>query len=111
LDGLFNLGFQNLGGFEACIFDHAASKTIDITAYFGSNGSYGLRLGKVAAKITAGNDILELTADVPIPYGANQSWPFAYSENEEEFTITGMGLPPRSPQNQGRPRARPKRSS
>src|SRR6266853_3824561 len=51
LDGLFNLGFQNLGGFEACIFDHATSKTVDVTAYFGKNRSYGLRLGKVAAKI------------------------------------------------------------
>ena len=93
LDGLFNLGFQNLGGFEACIFDHAASKTIDIAAYFDKNGSYGLRLGKVAAKISGGNtDILELTAEVPIPYGANQSWPFTYSENEEEFTINWNGF-------------------
>ncbi len=92
LDGLFSLGFQNLGGFEACIFNHLTSKTIDVTAHFDSNRSYGLHLGRLAADIIATSEFLEMTANVPIPYGANQSWPFKYSENEEEFAINWNGF-------------------
>src|SRR6267143_1672832 len=34
LDGMFNLGFQNLGGFEACIFNHTVSKALGVFAGF-----------------------------------------------------------------------------
>jgi len=40
LDGLFNLGFQNLGGFDQCIFNHNVSKTLGVTAHFGERRSY-----------------------------------------------------------------------
>lgn len=92
LDGLFNLGFQNLGGFEACIFNHVVSKTIDVIAHFDERRSYGVNLGKSTAKLTSSSEYLEMTADVPIPYGANQSWPFAHSHNNEEFTINWNGF-------------------
>ena len=39
LDGLFNLGFQNLGGFEQCVFDHKPSKTLGIVAHYGGRCS------------------------------------------------------------------------
>jgi hypothetical protein len=92
LDGLFNLGFQNLGGFEACIFNHAVSKTIDVTAHFGESFSYGLRLGKQAASIVENSEFLEMTANVPIPYAANQSLPLKYSEGDEEFAVNWNGF-------------------
>jgi predicted ATPase len=92
LDGLFNLGFQNLGGFEACIFNHSVSKTIDVTAHFGAGLSYGVHLGKQTASIVETSEFLDMTANVPIPYAANQSLPLKYSENEEEFAINWNGF-------------------
>jgi hypothetical protein len=92
LDGLFNLGFQNLGGFEACIFNHALSKTLSVTAHFGKNDSYGVHFRKADADLILETDFLDMTAKVPIPYGANQSFPFTHSRNEEEFTINWNGF-------------------
>lgn len=92
VDGLFNLGFQNLGGFEACIFNHTISKSLRVTASFGKNSSYTLLLRKNEADILENNDLLDLIAKVPIPYGANQTWPFPYSENGEEFVVNWNGF-------------------
>lgn len=92
LDGLFNLGFQNLGGFEACIFDHRASKTLEVTAHFGSRRSYGIQLRKTDADITDDSEFLTLKAKVAIPYGANQSWPFTFTDKDEEFAVNWNGF-------------------
>ena len=91
VDGLFNLGFQNLGGFEACIFNHTISKSLRVTASFGKNSSYTLLLRKNEADILENNDLLDLIAKVPIPYGANQTWPFPYSENGERSEERRVG--------------------
>lgn len=66
-DGLFNLGFQNLGGFDACIFDHRISKSLRVTAQFEEKRSYSLVLRKSDADISALNEFVNLTAKVPIP--------------------------------------------
>src|SRR5712692_4099822 len=87
LDGLFNLGFQNLGGFEACIFNHAVSKTLGVTAHFGEDRSYGVHLRKSDADIIENSEFLRINTKVPIPYGANQAWSFPYTEKDEEFAI------------------------
>ena len=92
LDGLFNLGFQNLGGFDACIFDHKTSKTLAITAQFGEGKSYGVHFRKTGAEISENGEFLQMKAQVPVPYGANQSWPFALTEKEEEFAINWNGF-------------------
>lgn len=92
IDGLFNLGFQNLGGFEACVFNHSASKVLGVTADFGEKSSYGLHLRKADAEIVAGNPFLDIRAKVPIPYGASQSWPFTFHERDEEFAINWNGF-------------------
>ena len=92
LDGLFNLGFQNLGGFEACIFNHNASKTLALTAHFGGRRSYGVHLRKADADIVENSEFLEMKSKVSIPYGANQSWPFPHTEKDEEFLINWNGF-------------------
>ncbi len=101
IDGLFNLGFQNLGGFEACIFNHATSKTLEVTAHFGAERSYGLHLRKSEAEIIENIEFVQLKAKVPIPYGANQSWPSSCVAKEDEFTINWNGfastVSPKSP--------------
>ena len=93
LDGLFNLGFQNLGGFEACVFNHSASKTLSVTAHF-DRRDYGVHFRKTEADIIENSEFLQMATKVPIPYGANQTFPFTYSEavSEEEFTINWNGF-------------------
>ncbi len=107
LDGLFNLGFQNLGGFEACIFDHAISKTINVAAHF-ANRSYGVNLGKQSAVIAARSEVIEMQATVPIPYAANQSFASTYSENDEEFAINTNGFASTVSAKSGTPEAQAK---
>lgn len=92
LDGLFNLGFQNLGGFEACIFDHRVSKKLGVTAHLGEGRSYGVEFRKSDADITEVSEFLGMNARVPVPYAANQSVPFPYTEKEEEFAINWNGF-------------------
>lgn len=92
VDGLFNLGFQNLGGFDACIFNHVASKAIGVSAYFGERRSYSLHLRKTDADIIEQTEFLDMASKVPIPYGANQSWPYSYEEKDEEFAINWNGF-------------------
>src|SRR5882724_3867688 len=74
LDGLFNLGFLNLGGFDACVFNHNASKALEIVAHFGNTRSYGIRLRRNDADVFETSQYLAMEAKVPVPYGANQSW-------------------------------------
>lgn len=108
LDGLFNLGFQNLGGFEACIFNHNASKTLGITAHFEGNRSYGVNLRKADADIVASSPALQMSAKVPIPYGATQSWPFALTEGEDEFAVNWNGFASTVSSKSGTPEAQAK---
>lgn len=108
LDGLFNLGFQNLGGFEACIFDHRASKTLEVTAHFSGRRSYGIQLRKTDADIVDNNEFLTLKAKVAIPYGANQSWPFTFADKDEEFAINWNGFAATVSSKSGTPEAQAK---
>lgn len=91
VDGFFNLGFQNLGGFDACIFNHVLSKTLGVTAHF-DRRSYGVHLRKTDADIVEDTEFLHMTAKVPLPYNAGQSFPFSYTKKEEEFTINWNGF-------------------
>ena len=92
LDGLFNLGFQNLGGFEACVFDHRTSKALSVTAQFGGDRSYGVHFRRAEAELLENTKLLEMKAKAPIPYGVNQSWPFPLVEDGEEFVINWNGF-------------------
>jgi predicted ATPase len=93
VDGLFNLGFQNLGGFDACVFDHRVSKTIEVVAHFDRERSYGLRLRKADAEVSEKSEFPPMEASISIPYPANQTWPFVYADKDEgEFAINWNGF-------------------
>jgi predicted ATPase len=111
LDGLFNLGFQNLGGFDACIFDHKTIRTLAVTAHFGEGRTYGVHFRKADADITENSEFREMNAKVPVPYGANQSWPFSYTEKEEEFTINWNGFASTVSMKSGTPEAQARATS
>ena len=99
-DGLFNLGFQSLGGLDACVFNHATGKDVSVIADFDAPlGLYGLRLSKTEAQIVAQSALLELGAKVPIPYAANQSFPSVFQDAPpsedaapQEYTVNWNGF-------------------
>jgi predicted ATPase len=92
IDGLFNLTFQNLGGFEACIFNHATSKTLQITAGFDEGPSYGVHFRKNEAEIVESLSPLLMEARISLPYPVNQSFSFTEFEGPEEFSINWNGF-------------------
>lgn len=53
---------------------------------------YGANFRKGDADIEEASEFLQMKANVPIPYGANQSWSFSYTEKEQEFTINWNGF-------------------
>jgi predicted ATPase len=91
IDGLFNLGFQNLGGFDACVFNHAPGKEVGVMASFGKRG-YGVVFQKTEAGIMEESEFGTMALKVPIPYPANQTAPFPYNEKDEEFLINWNGF-------------------
>lgn len=94
-DGLFHLGFIDLGGFEACVFNHEGLRQISISIEY-TNGakpaSYGLAFSKTEGRIRQTIGEFAMEATVNIPYGLNQTFPFAYTENEEEYTVNWNGV-------------------
>jgi hypothetical protein len=52
-----------------------------------------------------------MNAKVPVPYGANQSWPFSYTEKEEEFTINWNGFASTVSMKSGTPEAQARATS
>jgi len=94
-DGFFNLGFQNLGGFDACVFNHAVDKPVRVLTVFADDSvsaSYGIGLTKNEADISAFVNNLDLKAHVPIPYAINQSWTFNYRDSGNEYTVNWNGI-------------------
>jgi len=91
LDGLFNLGFQNLGGFDACIFNHNTSKTLSVVAQF-EKRTYGVHFRKADAEIAENSEFLPMVMKVPVPYAANQSSTFSHVERDEEFAVNWNGF-------------------
>lgn len=92
VDGLFNLGFQSLGGLEACVFNHNLSNVLGIHALMNGVSSYGVDFRKADADISLRSEYITMATKVPIPYGANQAWAFTHVEKEEEFTINWNGF-------------------
>src|SRR5882672_4660764 len=92
IDGLFNLGFQNLGGFEACIFNHNTSKALEVTAATDILGSYGVQFRRADADIIQTTTLGEMKAKVAIPYAANQSFASQISDDAEEFQVNWNGF-------------------
>jgi predicted ATPase len=93
-DGLFNIGFMNLGGFNACVFNHSELDSIGIEAEFDkfeSQTKYGINIKKNDVKIKTSIDSFEMDEQVSIPYPANQS--FSYdSDDLNNFTINWNGF-------------------
>jgi predicted ATPase len=94
-DGFFHLGFMDLGGFEACVFNHEILKTVGISIEY-TNGpesaSYGLSFSKTGGNIRQSIGKFEMGAIVNLPYGLNQTFPCTFIDGEEEYTINWNGI-------------------
>ncbi|HVA81883.1 MAG TPA: AAA family ATPase [Candidatus Binataceae bacterium] len=94
-DSFFNLGFQNLGGFEACVFNHEGERGIKIhVGFVGERGEsgYGITLRKTSAQLRLDTPVKQLTEDVPVPYALNQTFAREVKLPEGVFTLNWNGF-------------------
>jgi len=94
-DGLFHLGFMDLGGFEESVFNHESSRAVEITVHQDEGQQralYSIALAKNEATLRLALRDVSLKGTVPIPYGLNQTFPFAYTRGEEEYQINWNGI-------------------
>jgi AAA15 family ATPase/GTPase len=88
IDSFFNLGFMNLGGFEACVFNHDPKDEIKI-GYSLNYGEYEVVFKKGQGKIKQKFDEIEMFGDIVIPYPLNQNFQFDF---EQIYTINWNGI-------------------
>ncbi|HLQ25519.1 MAG TPA: AAA family ATPase [Acidiferrobacterales bacterium] len=95
VDGLFNLGFQNLGGYDACIYNHDSSKHMSLEVRYNkenASGVYGINLSKNGATISLKTKELKMTCQVSLPYALNQTSTLEYGETDASYNITWNGI-------------------
>lgn len=106
IDGFFQLGFQSLGGFEQCIFNHDNTRKLSIkvstNANTGSRSSFGIALAKSNAELSldfrAGQGQADapadvsLSANVTIPYPLNQTFAKQIKIAEESYNVNWNGI-------------------
>jgi len=88
IDVFFNLGFINLGGFDACVFNHDQKGEIRI-GFSVKDGEYEVSFKKGQGKIIQKYDKVEMEGIVSIPYALNQNFQIAF---DEEYTINWNGI-------------------
>lgn len=94
-DGYFHLGFMDLGGIDACVFNHDAKRKVKLEFTYETEmgtASYSLVLGKNFGQVTLAVGSLSMTLEVAIPYALNQTLPMPFSYEGEEFTINWNGI-------------------
>jgi AAA15 family ATPase/GTPase len=95
LDGFFNLGFQNLGGFDQVVFNKNKDAEIELKILI-ETGEYGIAFskqsGKVFLKSCFNNLDIEFKGNITIPYGLNQNFSKTYKISENEFVINWNGI-------------------
>jgi hypothetical protein len=94
-DALFHLGFMDLGGFVACVFNHEPQRKIGISiksTNVSELDSYSLALSKIEGYVHKTIGDFEMEATVNLPYGQNQNFPFTYTENDETYTLNWNGI-------------------
>ena len=95
LDGFFNLGFQDLSGFEQVVFNK--NKNLEIEFKILTDlGKYGIILskksGKIFLKSSFNNLDIEFKGEITIPYGLNQNFSKTCKISENEFIINWNGI-------------------
>jgi len=107
LDGFFNIGFQSLGGFDACVFNHDQTRTISLGASIeAGNGvlEYTVSLGKPSAKLKLKLSNVQLSEEIAhpinlsiegsisIPYPVNQAFQQELEIKTDKYNINWNGV-------------------
>lgn len=92
-DALFDLGFVNLGGFEACVFNHDRNRKVTVACTVERDGlpvTYRVSLGQDEAVVTLVEPrfVSEWTAEVSLPYPVNQN----FTKQADDLTINWNGI-------------------
>jgi len=91
-DGFFSIGFINLGGFDACLFNHEPEREIKVL-FSSEDGEYGVAILKDKAEVYLKSNLgIEMKAKINIPYALNQNFTFQYKEKEDEYSINWNGI-------------------
>lgn len=88
LDAFFNLGFINLGGFDACVFNHDPKGEI-VIGFLIEYGGYWLTLSKKEGKLKLQYKKFEMQGEITIPYNLNQNFAFPYND---DYTVNWNGI-------------------
>jgi energy-coupling factor transporter ATP-binding protein EcfA2 len=94
-DGLFDLKFMNLGGFDACVFNHDLSKNVEISVGYRNRiaeASYGISFSKTSCDISQILGSFQMTGKVSVPYPLNQTFPFTYKQDEDDYSVNWNGI-------------------
>lgn len=95
-DAYLHLGFMDLGGFDACVFNHEPDREISITLSSDGQGnrpsSYRLSFSQKAARIEQRWGELILQGEFPVPYALNKTFSLSYVEREAEYKISWNGI-------------------
>jgi AAA15 family ATPase/GTPase len=105
IDGFFNFGFLNLGGFDACVFNHDPNKEIKI-GFFLKDGEYEVSFRKGRGKITQKYDKIEMEGNVSIPYPVNQNFQFVYEDYNINWNGINSSVVPKQPSAQTQQKAK-----
>lgn len=96
LDGIFTLGFQTLGSFRDCVFDHDDSKAIDIGIDYETDlgsGTFGATLNKASAELRLSVPGLDMnTGTVPVPYSLSPAKTFTLADDGVDFNVSWNGV-------------------
>lgn len=91
-DGFFSFGFINLGGFDACVFNHNPDGKMEIS-FTDEDGEYGVILQKNKGEVYLNSNLgTDMKGKINIPYALNQSFTFQRKEKEEEYSISWNGI-------------------
>jgi hypothetical protein len=86
---------MNLGGFEACVFNHDLSKNVEISVGHRNRiaeASYGISFSKTSCDISQTLGSFQMTGKVSVPYPLNQTFPFTYKQDEDDYSVNWNGI-------------------
>lgn len=94
-DAFFGLGFMDLGGFDACVFNHEGARKIRIAVESRQDDvttEYEIELSKSGAELQQSAGSIVLREKVPIPYGLNQNFVKEINVEQQDLTINWNGI-------------------
>src|SRR5207302_1888812 len=94
-DAFFNLGFIDLGGFDATVYNHQATSAAVLGIEIAQKTKalpYQVEIKKAAVTIRLESTGLSLKLDAALPEALNQSVPAILKVEEEEYNVNWNGV-------------------